>query len=288
MTKGGARGRGHRGVTLLEVVTVLVLVIMAGLIFVTMIPRQRENSRAMICRANLMRIGVATGKYVQADGLLPEVKLGGGESPLSRLFPQFGQGKDAGRIPEFICPSDPRALGEGLPAPVSYRATTGDSVAGAGGAFAPGRAISFDEVESADGASYTAGFAERLVGDGQEGSIGPWNYSEVAGPVPEGGCPDEASGNWRGDAGGDWRVSGWRDTLYNHAALPNAERSCIATDGATARMGASSGHVREIHVLMLDGSVRAVAPTIDGKIWRQLARIADRPRGAGEPPAASP
>ena len=38
-------------------------------------------------------------------------------------------------------------------------------------------------------------------------------------------------------------------------------------------MGASSGHVRGVNMLLLDGSVTVVRPTIDPKVWKEFARI---------------
>jgi hypothetical protein len=38
-------------------------------------------------------------------------------------------------------------------------------------------------------------------------------------------------------------------------------------------MGASSGHVRGVHLLLLDGSVTLIRPAIDPKIWREYANV---------------
>jgi hypothetical protein len=38
-------------------------------------------------------------------------------------------------------------------------------------------------------------------------------------------------------------------------------------------MGASSGHVEGVNLLLLDGRVMVVRPSIDLKIWREYARI---------------
>jgi hypothetical protein len=53
--------------------------------------------------------------------------------------------------------------------------------------------------------------------------------------------------------------------------LANAFPSCIADDGRSAFMGASSGHVGGVNLLILDGSVRTVPSRIDPKIWREWA-----------------
>ena len=42
-------------------------------------------------------------------------------------------------------------------------------------------------------------------------------------------------------------------------------------------MGASSGHVRGVNLLRLDGSVTLTVPSIAPKVWRDLAAIAESP-----------
>ena len=49
----------------------------------------------------------------------------------------------------------------------------------------------------------------------------------------------------------------------------------MALDGQSAYMGASSGHSRGVNLLMLDGSVKLVQPSIDSKVWRNFAAVAD-------------
>ena len=48
-------------------------------------------------------------------------------------------------------------------------------------------------------------------------------------------------------------------------------------------MGASSGHSRGVNLLMLDGSVKLVQPSIDSKVWRNFAAIADPAARPQEP-----
>src|SRR5205823_4413966 len=141
------------------------------------------------CQRNLMQIGIALALYDQSQGFLPSVpELGGengarGSGPLSALLLELGlpdlaeltdpksrppkhphPTHEARRVPGFVCASDPHAIGGIFPAPVNYRATTGDVPDGRDGAFAPGRRIAITQIEASDGAGYTAGFAERLVG----------------------------------------------------------------------------------------------------------------------------
>jgi len=181
-------------------------------------------------------------------------------------------------VPGFICSSDPNATAGLFQAPISYRGNTGGDHLGRSGVFAPGRRISLAEIEQEDGLSYTAAFSERLVGDSLDGHLSPWNYA-AAGPLPAQGCSlvwlkDQVT-DWRGDAGSSWVVAGYRSTLYNHALQPGSPLSCVAMDGQSAYMGASSGHSRGVNLLMLDGSVKLVLPSIDSKVWRNFAAVAD-------------
>ena len=180
-------------------------------------------------------------------------------------------------MPGFVCRSDANATSGLFRAPVSYRATTGDDPRGTNGAFAPGRRISLADVEKRDGTSFTAAFCERLVGDNVAGKIAPWNYAVVDGPLPPQGCTlaslEETRARWNGDAGSSWWLADYRSTLYNHALPPNAAISCVSARGEAAFMGASSGHVKGVNLLMLDGSVKLVVPTINPKVWKEFAAV---------------
>lgn len=272
--------------------------------------RSRENARLVYCSRNLTRIGFALSLFDQMRGELPATEINPPDQPAStgppgplktmlreldlpdftdlkdpRTRPKGHHGQIPGEIPipGFTCPSDPEATGGRLPAPVSYRAATGDSPRGDNGPFAPGRIWSLAAIEQRDGASYTAAFSERLVGAGDAASESVRSYWIAAGPLTGSGCP-AASGpsDLRNDAGASWVAADYRSTLYNHALTPGASPSCIAANGRTAFMGASSGHVRGVHLLRLDGSVTVIAPTIAPKIWREYAAISP-PEPLGSP-----
>ncbi len=140
------------------------------------------------------------------------------------------------------------------------------------------RKTSIATIERADGASYTVAASERLIGSG----VDAWDassYFVVAGDVAPDGCPvSEATRQFRGDAGSDWRIHGWKDTLYNHASRPNAGASCISDDGRSAFLGASSGHPGLVNTLMFDGGVRTYTNKVDPIIWRDAATM-----GVGKP-----
>jgi prepilin-type processing-associated H-X9-DG protein len=295
------------GLGAVEVIVVGVILAVLVLVLVMALARGREQARLVACQKNLRQIGEALVLYDAAIGRLPAVpELGRPEAtaaagPLAAMRQQLGLedftaladprrrpapqpvvSSSARPVPGFSCPSDPTASAGPFPAPISYRAVAGDAPDGRTGPFAPGRPIGLAAVEAADGAGYTAAFVERLVGDGRPASPGPRNYALVPGPVAAGGCPTASGPSWRGDAGSSWREASWRSTLANHSLPPGAASSCIAADGRTARMGADSGHVGRVHVLMLDGSVRSISPAIDPTIWKGMADIGDRTPAEGD------
>jgi hypothetical protein len=290
-------------------VVILVIVALTALILLVAVPRGREQARLAACARNLAQIGVALTLYDQMLQKLPVVaELAGLDepatkspaSPLRMLLdtlqlpdltkldeskppPQPRPGEIPGEmpVPGFVCASDPGATALQFTAPISYRATTGADASGTDGAFAPGRVLSLPEIEAGDGRGYTAGFSERLVGDNRTNHVALSNYRIVTGPLAGAYCPDAAdSSAWRGDAGSSWTSANYRSTLYNHSLPPGGSPSCVASEGNSAFMGSSSGHVRGVNLLRLDGSVSIVRPTVDRKVWQELATVgaADSPQ----------
>jgi hypothetical protein len=291
----GTRQRPRRlGRGPVEVIVVAGILGFAAILVMMALPRGRETARMAACQNNLRQVGLGLQMYYQATGHLPTVPtLDGspGDGPIRAMLdalvipdlldlrdpsnpPRPSQPPPKGmRVPGLACPSDPNAMAGGGAPVVSYRANTGDDPAGLGGPFQPGRTMTNARIEAADGLAYTAAFAERLVGDGLDLQPARWDYAKVPGLVSAAGCPDSPRDFWRGDAGFDLAEASWRSTLYNHALAPNADRSCIADDGQAALMGASSGHVNRVNVLLMDGSLRGVTPSIDPKVWRGLGTI---------------
>ncbi len=296
------------GLTAIDVLVVLLLVGILVLVLLMTMPRGREQARLAACQRNLGQIGLALAQYDQAQGRLPTVGMPAAIDPPARetspgplriLLETLGQADFLGLapnvqpkstgpvpgevpVPGFVCSSDSNATARLFRAPISYRAATGDSSRGKNGVFAPGRRISLAEVEEGDGTSFTAAFSERLVGDNDNGHIAPNNYAVAIEPLPLQFCTliwlKDQSARWYGDAGSAWAEADYRSTLYNHGPLPGARLSCVAADGGTALMGASSGHVRGVNLLLLDGSVKLVLPTVARPVWSELAAC----RGRGE------
>jgi prepilin-type N-terminal cleavage/methylation domain-containing protein len=294
--------RHPRGVTLIEVVVVVIIIGLAFLVLLMILPQGREQARMLGCQKNLSHIGVALALYDQSHQQLPAIAMvsaadGPGATrwpgPLRTLLETLqlpdltelqdpkappparpGQVPGEARVPGFVCSSDPNATAGLFAAPISYRATTGDTPAGDDGPFAVGRVTSLKNVQAFDGLSYTAGFSERLVGDNIANHASIGNYQLVPGPLSGTGCAmADAGALWRSDAGSSWMWADYRQTLYNHAQAPNARTSCVADDGKTAFMGASSGHLRGLNLLLLDGSVTLVTRNIDLRIWKEFATV---------------
>ncbi|QDV36687.1 DUF1559 family PulG-like putative transporter [Tautonia plasticadhaerens] len=296
-----------RGIGPGEVLVVVAVLGIVALLLMLGLTRSREVARSASCARNLRQIGIALGLYEQATGRLPAVPpLGQAEGPargpLASMLDQFGvpdlggldpqaapPSNDSGErsveayLPGFVCPSDPIATSRAFPAPVNYRANTGTRTDGRLGPFAPGASASIAEVEAGHGASYTAAFSERLVGSAGSSSERSRDYQVVPGPIPEGGCPEAPDAPIRTDAGRSWLELGWRSTLYSHAAPPGARRSCISRDGRSASMGASSGHVEGVHVLMMDGSVRTYTTSVAFPVWTALGSYRDATTAATAP-----
>jgi len=301
---GTVKAVSRQGLSLIEFLVIFAIISLVLLVLLMVATRGREEARLVSCRMNLGQIGLALALYDQNYRSLPSVaELApldpsgrNGVRPISPLrtlleafqYPDLTELRDPKTVPParpgqvpgempvpgFVCGSDPNATGGLFAAPISYRAVTGNSPSGDNGAFAPGRRFSLREVEAADGLSFTAGFSERLVGDNQPGHGRVNNYQVVTGPLSPSGCPVNADfAAWRGDAGSSWRASDYRSTLYNHALPPNGQPSCLANDGKSAFVGASSGHARGVNLLLLDGSVSLVRTSIDPKVWREFAKI---------------
>lgn len=301
----GSRERTRRGTTLVEVIIIFAVLAVVMLFIMMAIPRGRETARLASCEDNLRKIGVVTSHYDTVLGHLPKTPPLGekGAGPLAEVLGQFGLGdlrnvtsNDTNwalarsgtttehLVREFVCPSDPRAMRGAFPAPVSYRANAGPRADGAGGPFAFGAATKITDTEESAGKDFTAAFAERLVGSGT-GTLSLSNdYRNVPGPLGQAPCPSGPNDLMQGNAGSSWAVSDWVSTHYNHTLTPNQQPSCIATDGKTARIGASSAHEGRVNVLMLGGSVRGYSASIAPEVWRKFAGVAAKDRVSEDAP----
>ncbi|GAC1471468.1 MAG: DUF1559 domain-containing protein [Isosphaeraceae bacterium] len=290
------RAKKSSGISPAEVVVVLVILAIFFLLLIMMLPRRREAARLASCRRSLMQIGIGVTLYESSQGCLPTItSLDPGsmssKGPIQELLealsipdltdlsdvssppsPQPGRLLVITPLPGLICPSDTGARTlDGWTAPTSYRATTGDQTTGKNGGFAPGRVLRLNDIEKADGLSFTASFSERRLGTRHVHDPSERNYALVKLPLEGNTCPPLAQAAWRGDAGESWAEASWRSSLYNHSLPPNASPSCVDVGGAAAFMGASSDHREGTNVLLFDGSVRTIVSTIHPRIWQGLA-----------------
>ena len=300
------RPRSRRlGYSFVEVVIILAIAGFVVCWILMLLPTGRETARQAQCQKNLMQIGIGVQLYEQLHHQYPAGQLTNprksAASPIQLMLdslaiadfrdlqstqdrPQPTGAPPPGiRIPGVMCPSDSGARSRLFPAAVSYRANVGDDFAGTNGPFRPDQAVAGATVEVADGLSYTAGLAERLVGTGRDESPDRANYRESLTPIHDLCESDNLNhAQWRGDAGNSWADSSWRSTLYSHAIPPNSTTSCIAQDGLTAAMTASSAHPARINVWMLDGSIRGITPTIHPQVWKALGSY-DSTSATGDP-----
>ncbi|WP_169973190.1 DUF1559 family PulG-like putative transporter [Tautonia rosea] len=308
-----ARRGIRRGIGPAEVLVVIVVVAILALLLMIGLAKSREVARSATCSRNLQQIGLALQLYEQVTQFTPYIAPlddlnDASQGPLALMLQQLGRTEVTGidlqidpepapplteplserYLPDFVCPSDPIATSRVFPAPLNYRANTGDQPEGRRGPFAPGISMSFAEVEAGDGAAYTAAFSERLVGTAATSSETLRDYQLVPGPVPREGCPDLPDVLLQTEAGRSWLELGWQSTLYTHASAPQNPRSCIDEQGRTALMGASSGHVEGVRVLLMDGSVRVYARTINPAVWASLGTYRSDLTGDESPEAPSP
>jgi prepilin-type N-terminal cleavage/methylation domain-containing protein len=190
------------------------------------------------------------------------------------------------QIATFLCPSDGGALDE---SGCNYRANVGvgpwhlrstryaDS---ANGLFEELRLTRAASVP--DGLSHTAAFSERLRGSGRPASpLADRDYYQLAWQVTSADQALQAcwaigrvgnidaypyAGRW-------WFWAGLERTQYTHAQAPNGKVvDCVYPDFETTKglVTARSDHPGLVICVMGDGSVRAVADSIDQAVWRGL------------------
>ena len=303
-------GTARRGLSAIEVMVVLAIVVLFGLFVIMMLPRRREDARMARCQMNLMQIGVAISLYDQAQGFLPYIPELGvegvepGVGPLKAVLMELGRpdlsaltdaktrppklpdlAHDARRVAGFTCPSDPQTIGGELPRPGQLPGHHGRRPrrphrplrARPAHRHRPRRV---DRRRRLHRRVRRASRRRRSARAPLAVELRP-----PPAPLPDSGCPRAGPTAWLGDAGTSWVECTWRSTLYNHALTPNAEPSCIADDRRAAFMGASSGHVDGVNLLFLDGSVRTFTPQVNPKVWREWATVPHAPSEAEVPKA---
>jgi prepilin-type N-terminal cleavage/methylation domain-containing protein/prepilin-type processing-associated H-X9-DG protein len=191
----------------------------------------------------------------------------------------------------FLCPSDDAGLlSPDLGGPNSYHVNQGTGILWSTWPAAPPnenhpqpngvmfRNSRMGPKDITDGLSNTAAFAERCLGDSNNGLSSPKSDSYAGGTHPAN--IDDA---WRdcqavdifdlskqsySDVGAPWIRAYHSTTMYFHGDVPNG-RSCMFPPGLIMTT-ASSYHNGGVNLLMCDASARFVSETVGLQVWRGL------------------
>lgn len=224
-------------------------------------------------------------------------------------------------ISAFMCPSDPghvsgintnsyranfgaqafggRKFGNNLGEDSTFTPQAGDGIDGAtGGAF--GDTSGYAIAKFTDGTSNTCLYAERGIGNNNNGAVSIMNYlhKDAGGTAYVGGANTDTTanivsrcnaitqadidvpGNYRVDFGftsGDdpaWYYSSFQMGAYNHLKTPNSPQpdcgkgSIPDDESEGANVAARSYHTGGVHTCLADGSVRFVSDSIDLTVWQ--------------------
>ena len=292
-----------RGLTLIEVVVVVVIIGVLAALLIPAVQYARESARRSMCANNLRQLGLAVASYTADRGCMPLGHREDGFSWLCTILPALEQSNvynslnfshpGIGPSPEnstsfnanirvFICPS------ESTPAAnySSYAGNWGSGVLkyGYNGAFpSPGRDTYIPLSGFKDGLSNTALASEWLTGppaDGfrdrvrtvfqtENGYLEPSEFDAFCAA-----CmsiqPSTATVGAPSVKGQNWLVGDFAWSMYAHTFTPN-EPSC--TNQSAFQIGAwtvSSGNNHGVNVLFCDGHVKFVEDTINLKAWRAV------------------
>ncbi len=129
-----------------------------------------------------------------------------------------------------------------------------------------------------DGASNTAAFSERILGDGSNAFASPESDTFKPGTYPTNAdealrdClaidPNDLSKQGVSDVGAPWLRPYHSTTAYFHSAPPNT-RSCMYPPGRIMTT-AGSRHPGLVNLVLCDGSVRTVNDSVNVATWRAL------------------
>jgi prepilin-type processing-associated H-X9-DG protein len=179
----------------------------------------------------------------------------------------------------LVCPSDGN---DGRVPGLAFGGTNYVGCAGSGasegnlsttdGVFFLGSKTGFQSV--LDGASMTAAFSERTLGQGTSAGSMP-DLKRVMREISPSASPTPANclaGAWNHERSGKWIVGNYGNTLYNHALPPNpADLDCMTGTQQKARAAARSNHPGGVNVAFCDGSLRFVGNSIVLPAWQDLS-----------------
>ena len=296
--------------TLIELLVVIAIIAILVALLLPAVQQARESARKTQCKSNLKQLGLALQNYHGSFSCFPPAAVNG-ISGQARLLPYLDQTNVYNQINFNVsynnaanaavreiplatlrCPSDSDTLPAGLGARNNYYSNTGISVVYTtpsttvggstyglpqpNGIMFPNSKIRFADM--LDGASNTAAFSEKVVGDGSNGVSTAISDTFQPGTTPA--DADEARDQCRAiditdltkqgysNVGAPWLQSYHSTTMYWHSLTPN-ERSCMFPPGRIATT-ANSRHTGGVHLLLCDGTVRFVGNSINLATWRGL------------------
>ena len=293
---------GHRpGMTLVELLVVIAIIAVLMGLLLPAVQGVRESARATQCGNNLRQLGIALAGHVAQDGQLPP---GGLTTPTRTGFPAFvlpyveqgnrltdydftknwpQQPLDVQRqmfayLPLYHCPSDQsRQKEQGL------QISPGNVVARYKGNYAP----NFGK-DTMGTAPANAPFALNLrrspaaIRDGLTNTFAMLEMLQVVAAEP--GDIDARGDIWNEGAGYHVTTkfapndSTAGDRAECRTDRPNLFPKCAAAVDPSSLASREAGyiisrsrHLGTVRCLMLDGSVHAVADTIDLAVWQGLS-----------------
>lgn len=303
--------RRHRAFTLVELLVVIAIIGILVALLLPAVQAAREAARRMQCGNHLKQFGLALHNYHDVYKCIPIADVDGTVNPVSahaRLLPYLEQmplynlvdfnvpynhaNNVVARNTEvavFLCPSDSPRLPTSLGGRNNYYWNAGSGVvmyaSGMTGQPPSNGIIWHNKVhrfsDIIDGLSNTAGFAEKMTGDGSNGISSPRTDTFQPGTYPN--TADEAqlqceavnvndlSKQGYSNVGGPWIQQYHSTNQYNHVLPPNG-RSCMYPPGRIATT-ANSQHPGGLQITLCDGSVRFISSTIAIATWRGLGSI---------------
>jgi len=320
--------QNNKGFTLIELLVVIAIIAILIALLLPAVQQAREAARRTQCKNNLKQLALALHNYESSHRvfppgglgfpfvwsahaqLLPFVDRGNLENLLNYDVPplnafNFGsfdaievqKNDDAAklRIPLLVCPSDKDAVPGSAFGGISYPASAGSGLNGAGasddGGISNADGVIFSQSKTrfrdiTDGTSNTICFGEQLLGDGQDVAPAGGDYRNRVVELSMGtqttpvACDPDAAPAWSGQRGAKWINGHLADTMYNHWYGPNANLpDCHNGFHNFALVSARSAHTGGVQVALTDGSCRFISENINLDIWRALAT-----RSGGEVP----
>jgi prepilin-type processing-associated H-X9-DG protein len=201
----------------------------------------------------------------------------------------------------FRCPSDRNQLDFDDPngwnqypwGKINYKACSGNDIGSMSsnvernnGVFITNKRIKMSELT--DGTSYTAVFAEAVLGDGDDEKISiPGDWFSAGGSAPAntqaaytacvGAKPATGSSQYSRQ-GRNWVAGNYIPGRYNHIMPPNTHSCFFASGSGNDPVGsginekgcattASSRHPGGVNLVMADGSTHFAPNAVDYKVW---------------------